>query len=283
MQYIKKFNTLDEQQNYEKNNFVTPYIHFDNSSKTLDYYEAYERLEYISSTQTGGQYINLGYHLFENTDDIIIDIKFNLKGGGKDYNLTSAVNQTKPSVLIGSISEANPYYGFVVRKADIGSSGTADDTYVTMYTKWQISNSVLKNANGDQNSKTKYYPTYLAGNISGYENTRTGVVYEKRLIIDNLSTIASSTFNQMNHLDTYMFATYYDSTTSNHMWYEHNMWRFSESDVYYCKITKGNTVVRDLIPVRRKKDGNIGLLDLEHRHFYGSEGDNPFAAGPVLT
>lgn len=280
MKHLKKFNNTIEQTNYEKHNFVTPYIHMNDANKSIDYYEGFERLEYISSTQTGGQYIDLGCHLFENTDDIIIDIKFNLKGGGKDYDLTSAVNQTKPSVLIGSISEADPYYGFVVRKADIGTSGTADDSYVTMYTKWQISNSVYKNANGDANSKQKYYPTYLAGNIPGYENTRTGVVYEKRLLIDKLSTIGSSTFNEMKNLNTYMFATYYNTTTGNHMWYEHQMWRFSESDVYYCKITKGDTVIRDLIPVRRKKDNAIGLLDLEHRHFYCSEGDEPFVAGP---
>lgn len=288
MQYIKKFNTTNEQQNYEKNNFVTPYIHFDNSNKTLDYYEGYERLEYISSTQTGGQYINLGCNLFENTDDIIIDIKFNLKGGGKDYKETSSVNLTKPSVLIGSISGADPYYGFVVRKSDIGTSGTVNDAYVTMYTKWQISNSVYKNANGDQSGKQKYYPTYLAGNISGYEQTHTGVIYEKRLIIDNLSSCTTNQLNSMKLLNTYMFATYNDASdgwgaangAANN--YIHKMWRFSESDVYYCKIMKGNQVVRNLIPVRRKKDNAIGLLDLEHRHFYVSEGDESFVAGPNI-
>jgi hypothetical protein len=282
MKHLKKFNNTIEQTNYEKHNFITPYIHMNDTTKSIDYYEGYERLEYISSTQTGGQYINLNCNLFQNTDDIIIDIKFNIKGGGKDYNLTSNVNQTKPSVLIGSISEAEPYYGFVVRKADIGSSGIADDSYVTMYTKWQISNSVYKNANGDSTGKQKYYPTYLAGNISGYENTRTGIVYEKRLLIDNLSTISSSTLNRMKNLNTYMFATYYNNTTNSHYWYEKQMWRFSESDVYYCKIMKGNTVIRDLIPVRRKKDNAIGLLDLEHRHFYGSEGDESFVAGPQI-
>ena len=282
MKHLKKFNNTIEQQNYEKNNFVTPYIHMNDTTKSIDYYEGYERLEYISSTQTGGQYINLNCNLFQNTDDIIIDIKFNIKGGGKDYNLTSDVNQTKPSVLIGSISEADPYYGFVVRKADIGSSRTADDTYVTMYTKWQISNSVYKNANGDSTGKQKYYPTYLAGNISGYENTRTGIVYEKRLLIDNLSAISSSTFNKMKNLNTYMFAIYNDGSVNNGSPWHGKMWRFSESDVYYCKIMKGSQVVRNLIPVRRKKDNAIGLLDLEHRHFYGSEGDNPFVAGPII-
>ena len=280
MKYLKSFNNEQERQKYIDNNFRSPHLYLNNQNNSLDYEEQYTPVEYISSTQTGGQYINLGCKLFENNDDIRIDIKFNLKGGGKDYDLTSNVNQTKPSVLIGSISEADPYYGFVVRKADIGTSGTADDSYVTMYTKWQISNSVYRNANGDASGKQKYYPTYLAGNISGYENTRTGVVYEKRLIIDKLSTIGSSTFNKMKDLNTYMFATYYNTTTGYHMWYEHQMWRFSESDVYYCKIMKGDTVIRDLIPVRRKKDNAIGLLDLEHRHFYGSEGDEPFIAGP---
>jgi len=278
MQYIKKFNTINEQQNYEKNNFVTPHLYLNDNNKSIDYYEAYERLEYISSTQTGGQYINLGCKLFENTDDIIINIKFNLKGGGKDWNESSAVNQTKPSVLIGSISEADPYFGFVVRKADIN---TDNDNFVTMYTKWQISNSVERNANGDQSGKKKWYPTYLAGNISGYEQTPTNQIYEKTLIIDNLGTIASSTFNKMKDLETDMFAIYDDSTATINPW-RGGMWRYCEADVYYCKIMKGNNVVRNLIPVRRKKDNTIGLLDLEHKYFYGSEVAEPFVAGPNM-
>ena len=281
MKYIKKFNDEAQLNSYKKSNFVSPHIYLDSNLNTVKFMQEYKQLEYISSTQTGGQYINLGCKLFENTDDIIIDIKFNLKGGGKDYNLTSSVNQTKPSILIGSISEAKPYYGFVVRKSDIGQ-GADNLNYVTMYTKWQISNSVYKNANGDQSGKQKYYPTYLAGNISGYEQTYTGIVYEKTLIIDKLSTIESSTFNQMSHLDTYMFAIYNDGTTGNHMWYEQKMWRFSESDVYYCKIMKGDTVIRDLIPVLRTYDNTPGLFDLEYEKFYPSQGDNPFVAGPQI-
>lgn len=282
MYNLKKFNNAIDLQRYISTNLITPHVYLDTASKNIDYYEGYEFLEYISSTKTGGQYIDLGCHLFENTDDIIIDIKFNIKGGGKDYDLTSAVNQTKPSVLIGCISEADPYYGFVVRKADIGSSGTVDDSYVTMYTKWQISNSVYVNANGDANNKKKYYPTYLAGNISGYENTRTGQIYEKRLIIDNLSTCTTTQLNKMKNLEAYMFAIYNDGSTSAHNWYEQSIWRYSESDVYYCKIMKGDTVIRDLKPARRKKDGAVGLLDIEHRVFYPSLGDTNFVAGPTI-
>ena len=276
MKYLKSFNNEQERQKYIDNNFRSPHIYLDEQNMSLEYEEKYTPVEYISSTKTGGQYIDLGCHLFENTDDIIIDIKFNIKGGGKDYDESTTVDRTKPSVLIACVSESDPYFGFVVRKADIG---TVDDSYVTMYTKWQISNSVYVTANGDANNKKKYYPTYLAGNISGYENTRTGVVYEKRLIIDNLSTILSTNLNKMKNLEAYMFAIYNDSTTSGTQW-AHKMWRYSESDVYYCKITKGNTVIRDLIPVIYKGKG--ALYDKVHKKFYLSQGDTDFIAGPVI-
>ena len=280
MKHIKKFNNGELLDAYKKSNFVTPHIYLDTNLNTVKFMQEYKQLEYISSTQTGGQYINLGCKLFENTDDIRIDVKFNMKGGGKDYNDSSGVNQTKPSVLIGSISESTPYYGFVVRKADIGSSGTVNDNYVTMYTKWEISNSVYGCYNGDQNSKQKYYPTYLAGNISGYEQTPTNQIHEKSLIIDNLSTIPSNTFNQMASLETYMFGIYCDAATSNP--HHGQIWRFSESDVYYCKIMKGNQVVRNLIPMLRVYDNTPGLFDLENEKFYASQGDNPFVAGPII-
>ena len=283
MKHFKIFTDQNQYQSYIENNWVSPHVYKIQQNKQIDYEERYVPLEYISSTQTGGQYIDLDCNLFQNTDDIIIDIKFNMKGGGKDYNETSVVNQTKPSVLIGSISEADPYYGFVVRKADIGSSGTVNDTYVTMYTKWQISNSVEKNANGDANNKKKWYPTYLAGNISGYENTRTGIVYEKRLIIDNLATkVTQINMQHMSTMPTYMFAIYCDAPASANNNYRNKMWRFSESDVYYCKITKGTTVIRDLIPVLNKQ--NIpGLYDKVNRKFYKSQGDTNFVAGPIKS
>lgn len=281
MIYIKKFNNDIDRERYIKNNFVSPHLFLDVETKNVNYLQHYKRLSYISSTQTGGQYINLNCKLFENTDDIRIDIKFNIKGGGKDYNAQSGVNGHKPSVLIGSISEAEPYYGFVVRKTDVGSSGTYNDNYVTMYTKWEISNSVYGNYNGDANTKSKYYPTYFAGNISGYEQTPTNQIYEKSLIIDNLDTIDGTTFNKMKNLETYMFAIYKDGGGS-YTDYNYKMWRFSEADVYYCKIMKGNIVIRDLVPMLRVTDNAPGLYDLEHNVFYTSQGDDPFVAGSII-
>lgn len=60
------------------------------------------------------------------------------------------------------------------------------------------------------------------------------------------------------------------------------MWRFSESDVYYCKIYKGNTLLRDLIPVKRNSDNVVGLYDKQNDHFYISQGDEHFVAGPEI-
>ena len=282
MKHIKKFNNGDLLDTYKKSNFVTPHLYLNNTEKSFDYMQKYIKLEYISSTQTGGQYINLGCKLFENTDDIQINIKFNLKGGGKDWNESSNINtSTNPSILLGCISESTPFYGFVVRKAD---QNTSNQNFVTMYTKWKISNSMYVNSNGDANGKQKYYPTYLAGNavnMSDCEQTPTNQIYEKILIIDNLNSIASSTFNNMKPLDTYMFGIYCDSTQDGHP-YKNKIWRYSESDVYYCKIIKGGQVIRDLIPVKKASTNEVGLYDLEHDKFYTSQGDNPFVAGPII-
>ena len=75
MKHIKKFNNGELLDAYKKSNFVTPHIYLDTNLNTVKFMQEYKQLEYISSTQTGGQYINLGCKLFENTDDIRIDIK----------------------------------------------------------------------------------------------------------------------------------------------------------------------------------------------------------------
>lgn len=83
----------------------------------------YEPLEYISSTATGGQYINLGCKLLENTDDIHIDIKFKINGKGKDNS-----NQ---SVLFGNQGPTNPWPGFNLR---------IQDPYIEVFAKWEFTN-----------------------------------------------------------------------------------------------------------------------------------------------
>ena len=106
MKYIKKFNNEAQLDSYKKSNFVSPHIYLDTNLNTVKFMQKYKRIEYISSTSTGGQYIDLGCKLLENTDDIEIDIKFNIKGRGKDNG---------QSTFIAAQPEISPYPGFVLR------------------------------------------------------------------------------------------------------------------------------------------------------------------------
>lgn len=49
--------------------------------------------------------------------------------------------------------------------------------------------------------------------------------------------------------------------------------------VYYTKIYKGNMLLRDFIPVRRRSDGKIGMLDKVEGKFYTSSSGAEFTGG----
>jgi hypothetical protein len=57
---------------------------FTNTASDKYFLTEYTVLEYINSTATGGQYINLGCQLMENTDPVRLDIKFKIDGKGND-------------------------------------------------------------------------------------------------------------------------------------------------------------------------------------------------------
>ena len=52
---------------------------------------------------------------------------------------------------------------------------------------------------------------------------------------------------------------------------------------YGCKVWEGTTLVRDFVPVRRKSDGVLGLLDLAHGTFYTNAGSGSFSAGETIV
>ena len=79
MKYIKAFNNSNDLEIYRKSKFVSPHLFLNKQNvRDIHYLEEYEQLYYISSTATGGQYIDLGCKLFETTDEVQIEIKFNL-------------------------------------------------------------------------------------------------------------------------------------------------------------------------------------------------------------
>lgn len=212
----------------------------------------YTELSYISSTSTGGQYIDLGCHLLENTDNIQIDIKFNIKGTGK----SASGNDPLLATLIASQPEISPWPGFILRRMN------ADGTTLHLQAKWKFTNSTK------QPSTSKYQSKYLTHPKTDNNNTLVEAnwqnIYEFTEILDNIPS------SQVNNCTCTLFCALDGSN---------NPFRYCEADLYYLKFTKGNTVVRDLIPAKRNSDNEVGLYDLQNDVFYASQGTSSFVAG----
>jgi hypothetical protein len=255
MKYIKKFNDEAQLDSYKKSNFVSPHIYLDSNSNTVKYMEEYQQLEYISSTSTGGQYIDLGCHLMENTDDIQIDIKFNIKGYGKDGN------NNKQATLIASQPEVSPYPGFVLRKQTMGG-----DYKIELCTKWSFTNSTKQAAATRYDSMFLSYPQ--TDNSTTWVERNWNNIYEFTEILDNIPN------SQVNNTTCTLFCALNGSNIP---------FRFCEADLYYLKFTKGGQVIRNLIPVKKVSTNEIGLYDMENDHLYVSQGDDPFEGGPIIN
>jgi len=257
MKYIKKFNNEAQLETYKKSNFISPHVYLNSNLNTVKYMEEYQQLEYISSTKTGGQYIDLCCKLMENTDDIQMYIKFNIKGNGKDNN--------GQSTLIASQPEVNPYPGFVLRKT---SNDTAHNNYqfIDCSAKWSFENSIKGN------NSNKCYANALRGPINNESldttiHKRIGNVYEETVLFNNIPQ------NQCHNMNCHLFCALNSSN---------NPFRYVEADLYYLKFTKGGQVIRNLIPVKKVSTNEIGLYDMENDHLYISQGDDPFVAGPTI-
>jgi len=51
--------------------------------------------------------------------------------------------------------------------------------------------------------------------------------------------------------------------------------------VYSFKMWDGDTLVRNMVPVQRDSDDEIGMYDLMHGVFYPNAGTGTFTAGPA--
>jgi hypothetical protein len=258
MRYIKKFTNSNLLDLYKKSKFISPHIFIENTN--VEYFEEYKRLEYISSTQTGGQYIDLGCQLLENTDDIQIDIKFNVKNHGKTGQ--------QQSTFISSQPEVDPWPGFTIRIA--AANITAINNSVQFTTKWLCSKDWGSYIEG---SKTRYGCSYFSprrtnGTAMITDGTFTEInqIYEYSILLDNIPD------SQINNFSCHLFCAL-DSSN--------NPFRFIAADLYYLKFTKGDKVIRNLVPVKKSSTNEVGLYDIENNHFYTSQGDDPFVAGPI--
>lgn len=261
MKHVKSFINIDERNLFLDKNWISPHVFLDKQNKTIDYEKRYIPLQYISSTQTGGQYIDLGCHLMENTDDIQIDIKFNITGHGK-----TGVQQ---STLITSQPEVDPYPGFTLRIS--AKNFDRDVIETTLNTKWMCSKDWISYLEGG--SKQRWCYKYMAPFASNSTNVITGgelcpvrEIHEYSILLDQIPAAQVSNFS------CHLFCALNSSNQP---------FRFIAADLYYLRFTKGTTIVRDLIPVL-DKNRIPGLYDKVNRKFYRSQGDEDFIGGPKL-
>ena len=252
MNNLKIFNSYSDLTTYKNNNFVSPHVYFESDTKKLHYFKGYQLLDHISSTASGGQYIDLGCKLMENTDDIRIDMKFNFKGHGKTGK--------QQSTFIASQPETSPYPGFTCRIA-----AQNIETSIEFTLKWFISDELTPRVDGN-----RYYYKKFCG--ASQSNTNIKNSYETNTIIEESILLSDIPQAQCNNMNTHLFCALNSSGQP---------FRFSEVDVYYMKIYKGNTLIRSLWPVRKKSDNTIGLYDVVNDNLYVSQGDDPFVGTEI--
>ena len=210
--------------------------------------EGYTELKCISSTKTGGQYINLGCKLMETTDDIQIDIKYNIKGHGK--------TNSQQSTLLQCMKEVDPWPGFVMR---IYSETITDYSRIEFQTKWQTTNS------WETSSNKSWYQNYASEQQSAC-NRRCFNIYEDTIYLDNISQ------DKLHDGDTTLFCGLNSSNSP---------FRFVRADIYYLRIKKGGVIIRDLIPAKKvDHTEQVGLYDMYNDVFYPSQGANQFVGEP---
>lgn len=140
----------------------------------------YTELEYISSTQSNGEYIDLNIKLYETLNtDYDIALKFNIKGNGKDSNSQGTLfNCQDPN--------NNPWPGTFIRinQSKVrgryigGSSKDNDFANLNTITELPVQTSPNKNVkNINNNNKTHLYGTSLFCAFMDTSNTPSRCVY----------------------------------------------------------------------------------------------------------
>ena len=252
MKYIKLFDNQDKLQEYNMSEWISPHIYLDKTSGAISYEQKYIRVEYIRSTQTGGQYIDLGTCLFDTSPiNLEIDMNWMLYGHGK--------TGMQQSTILCASKEASPYPGMNIRTM-------ADDN-------GNVQCVIKEDQNQTWCFKTaKGYETHIYS-IDG-QNMRTAYrSYDTRNILLHLNFEFNFSDSQLHDVTTILFCSKNASGTP---------WRFVNARLDYLKLYKKGLLIHDLVPVINTK--NIaGLYDIVNRKFLRSQGDEDFVAGPILT
>ena len=211
---------------------------------------AYERLDFIQAT--GTQYIDTGY-VHDDTTKVDMRISFDATPdtawqnfyGARHYEDDAAHNKRRFNVFLSNSSPCKfgPELG---QKRD----GFVDYTVLSS-TIYDIH---LEKTGGES--------TVSAGGV----------------IVASLGTgTAEGGSFDAGHPD-YLLAMnqYYASNNPN--WYANF---HTKAKLYSCRIYSGETLERDFVPVRRKSDGVLGLLDRANDVFYANAGTGEFEPGAI--
>ena len=203
---------------------------------------AYVELEYIESTSTGGQYIDLDIKLYETLNAWYdIAIKYNVSGAGK--------NPEQPT-LFGCQTQSSPWPGTFIRMNQADSTNT-----IGRYIGGTAKDNTLGNNNTDIELPVQTAPNK---NVTNLNNSK-----------------------QTHSWGTSLFCAFSNASGSP--------FRFIAAKLYYFKLflkadaSSQGTLVRDMMPCKRRSDNAIGLLDKVNNVFYTNPSGDAFVAGPVVS
>ena len=206
----------------------------------------YDRLEYIQAT--GTQCINTGY---VHNDTTKVDIRVSFDSVSRTWQCiygarNAGNNKTRFTAWLGT----NKF------RRELGATGQNIDSPVAKV-------DVVYDIHLD---KTGYFTVTPEGGEMFSKNANSS---------DNTSSGGALAAGQTDFLfGVHELESSKDYWTSNH-------WAFAK--LYSCKIYSGETLERDFVPVRRKSDNVLGLLDLANGGFYANAGTGTFNEGNVVA
>lgn len=261
MKYIKAFDNQNKLETYDKSEWISPHIYLDKTNKTISYEQKYIRVEYIRSTQTGGQYIDLETCLFDTSPiNLEIDMNWMLYGHGK-----TGIQQ---STMLCASKEESSYPGLNIRTSNDNSGNVQCVIKEAQYKDWCFSRGTGKyetnifSADWDSVAGTGYIL-----------RSKDHLKVDARNILQHFDLEFNFSDNQLHNVTTILFCSKDSSGTP---------WRFIDARLDYLKLYKRGVLIHNLVPV--VNTNNIaGLYDIVNRKFLRSQGDEDFVAGPKLT
>lgn len=204
----------------------------------------YTELEYIASTSTGGQYIDLDIMLYDELNKWYdIAIKFNAIGAGKGGG-------TQPTIFGCQDNTGSPWPGTFIRK------DASKNNMVGRYIGGSGKDNVLGQLGNDIELTPKDAPNMNVYNLNNGNITHTWGT-SLFCIFNNQ---AKTTFDRFIEAKLYYFKLYSKAS----------------------KTSQG-VLVRDMMPCKRNSDNAIGLLDKVNNVFYTNPSGDAFVAGPVVN